>query len=172
MTYVYLRYGLIALFAVLGIVLHVQLGIEQSWYLYAAAGLLLFSHLFFGNVWLAFNFLKRGEVLKAQQTLKHTWAPNLLFKSNKAYYFFTQGMIFLQSKQLDKAKPLLEKACDLKLKHNNDNALAHLNLAHIHFVQKNKAEAIKNLEAAKAFNPSDLMIKDNLKKMEAAMSGG
>lgn len=169
MTFIYFRYGLIALFLILGVVLHIQLGISSAWYVYVAALLLLLTHVFLGNVWHAFSHLKRGEPHKAEKILAHTWAPSLLLKQNRAYYYFTKGMLHLQRKELQEARPLLEQACFLELKHANDNALAHLNLAHIHFVQENKPEAARQLATAKAYEPSDLMIKDNLKKMEAAL---
>jgi tetratricopeptide (TPR) repeat protein len=165
MTYIYFRYGLIALFTILAIVLHTQMGIAQAWYLYAAAGLLLLSHLFLGNTWLAFNLLKRGNPQQAQTILGHTWAPDLLLKTNRAYYYFTKGLIHLQGEQLDQAKPLLEKACALKLRHNNDNALAHLNLAHINYIQKDNEKAKFHTEKAQSFQPSDLMIKQRLEEM-------
>ena len=136
MFYIYTRYILIALFLVIGVVLHLQLGISSSWYLFAASALLLLSHLFFGNVWLAFNFLKGGSPQKATQALAHTWFPNLLIKSNKAYYFFTKGMLALQQKDLSTALNNIKKASHIGLKHNNDNALAHLNLAHIYYRPK------------------------------------
>jgi tetratricopeptide (TPR) repeat protein len=170
MNFIYLRYGLIALFLILGVVLHLQLGISQAWYLYAAAALLILSHLFLGNVWQAFSMLKRGKPAKAEKMLGHTWAPGLLLKSNRAYYYFTQGMLHLQREELDTARPLLEQATQLQLRYANDNALAHLNLAHIHFVQKNKTEAAQHLATAKSFEPTDLMIKDNLEKMQQALS--
>jgi tetratricopeptide (TPR) repeat protein len=169
MFYIYARYILIAVFLVLGIVLYSQLGMSAAWYLFAASGLLLLSHLFFGNVWLAFNFLKTGAPEKAARVLSHTWAPNLLVSSNKAYYFFTKGMIALQRKDMPTALSLIEQASKIGLKHNNDNALAHLNLAHIHFVQKDKDKARQYLASAMQFKPTDLMIKDNLQKLEQAL---
>ncbi|MCB0551029.1 MAG: hypothetical protein KDD19_25890, partial [Phaeodactylibacter sp.] len=75
MTYSYLRYALIALFLGLGLLLHLQLDFSQAWYLYLAGVLLLISHIIFGNVWMAFGSLKRGQPEKAEALLRQVWNP-------------------------------------------------------------------------------------------------
>ncbi|MCB9053419.1 MAG: hypothetical protein H6556_28620 [Lewinellaceae bacterium] len=169
MTYSYLRYALIALFLGLGLLLHLQLDFSQAWYLYLAGVLLLISHIIFGNVWMAFGSLKRGQPEKAEALLRQVWNPGWLLRSNRAYYYFTLGMLYLQHKKLEPAKTHLQQAIALGLRKPNDHALALLNLAHIAFVQKDFAQTRQKLQEAQALHPTDLMIKDNLQKMEAAL---
>lgn len=172
MTYSYLRYALIVLFLGLGLLLHVQLGFSQAWYLYLAGLLLLVSHLVFGNVWLAFNSLKRGQPEKAEALLRQIWNPKWLIRSNRAYYYFTLGMLYLQHKRLEDAKGHLQEAISLGLKKPNDHALALLNLAHIAYLQKDHGLARQALAEARALQPTDLMIKDNLQQLEGALGKG
>ncbi|MCB0561814.1 MAG: tetratricopeptide repeat protein [Lewinellaceae bacterium] len=172
MTYSYLRYALIALFWGLGMLLHVKLGLSQSWYLYLAGLLLLLSHILFGNVWMAFNSLKRGNPQQAEALLSQVWKPNWLLPRNRAYYFFTLGMLHLQHKKREQAKKYLQKAVSLGLRTPNDHALAQLNLAHIAYIQKDFAKARQALATAQSLQPTDLMIKDNLQKLEAALGRG
>ena len=172
MTYSYLRYGLIVLFWGIGILLHVKLGLSQSWYLYLAGLLLLLSHIVFGNVWMAFNHLKRGNPQQAEALLRQVWNPNWLLPRNRAYYFFTLVMLHLQHKRLEQAEKLLKKAVGLGLRTPNDLALAQLNLAHIAYIQKDFVNARQALAAAQSLQPTDLMIKDNLQKLEAALGRG
>ena len=169
MTYSYLRYALIALFLGLGLLLHVRLGFSQAWYLYLAGLLLLLSHLVFGNVWMAFSSLKRGNPQKAEALLRQVWKPGWLLPRNRAYYYFTLGMLYLQHKKLKEARGHLQKAVTLGLRAPNDLALAQLNLAHIAYVQKDFNKARQALDAALALQPTDLMIKDNLRKLETAL---
>ena len=172
MTYSYLRYALIVLFLGLGLLLHVQLGLSQAWYLYLAGFLLLVSHLVFGNVWLAFNSLKRGQPEKAEALLRQVWNPGWLVRSNRAYYYFTLGMLYLQHKKPGEARGHLQKAISLGLRKPNDHALALLNLAHIAYLQNDHGLARQALTEARALQPTDLMIKDNLQKLEGMLGRG
>jgi len=171
MTYSYLRYAVIVLFLGLGLLLHVKLGLAQAWYLYLAGLLLLFSHILFGNVWMAFNALKRGKPQLAEALLRQIWKPQWLLRRNRAYYYFTLGLLHLQHQKQEDASQYLQKAVSLGLRRPNDNALAYLNLAHISYVQKDFAGARQAMQAAQSFQPTDLMIKDNLKKLQAALTG-
>jgi tetratricopeptide (TPR) repeat protein len=171
MVYLFLRYLVIALCLVLGVILHTQLGLRQAWYLYLAGALLLLSHLLLGNAWQAFSALKRGRPAQARALLRHTWAPQLLLRSNRAYYHFAQGMLLLQDKQLPESAQQLQQAVSLGLKYANDNALAYLNLAHIAYVQQNLARAREALDAARRFQPTDLMIKEGMEKLGKALGG-
>ncbi len=170
MLYPILRYLVIALFLILGALLHWQLGPGQAWYLYLAAMVLLATHLLFGSVWQAFSLLRRGQPARAEAVLRHTWAPGLLMRRNRAYYHFVKGMILLQQKQLEAGAGHLEQAVRLGLQRPNDNALAYLNLAHIAYVQKDYTRSRKALESAKSFQPGDLMIQDKLKELESALA--
>ena len=169
MLYARIRSGMVILFIVLGILLHVQTGFQNAWYLYVAAILLTVSHLLFGTVWLAFRQLGRGKVGEAERLLSNIRRPDLLVKRNRAYYHFTKGMIHLQKKELESGDKHIREALDLGLQRPNDRALANLNLAHIQFVQKSLTEAARFLKIAKSEEPSDLMIKDNIEKLEQAL---
>lgn len=170
MNIVYLKYGLIGMFLLLGGLLHARLGIGQAWYLYAGAVLLLGTHLFLGNVWTAYTYLKRGQVEKAESILSKVWSPGLLLKRNKAYYHLSRGLIFLQRKNFEAAEPLLLQALDIGLKHPNDNALAALNLAHLYYVQGEKDKARHWADQVRSFAVSDLLIKDKLKELDRALA--
>ncbi len=170
MIYPYLRYGLIALFLGLGLLLHLQLGLAQAWYLYLAGLLLLLSHLLFGSVWLAFSFLKRGRPEVADKLLRQVWNPDWLIRRNRAYYYFTLGMLHLQYKRLQDGEKHLRQAVELGLQRPNDNALAYLNLAHIYYVEAQAGKAREAMKKARSFNPTDLMIKDKLEKLGKALA--
>lgn len=160
---------LFALFTVLGAVLHFRIGLENAWYLYAAAGLTLAAYLLFGDVWSAFNLLKRGKPEKAQKILDRIFFPDLLLPSHRAYFHFTQGMIFLQRKKLDAAEPHLLKAEKNGLRRPADQALLLLNLAHLNYVRRRFQESRRYLNAAKQQKTDDLLIKDSVGKLEKAL---
>ena len=76
MLYTKFRFGLILFFMVLGIILHVQMGFGNAWFLYLAALLLLVTFFLFGNIWLAFRLLKQGKPELAEQLLNIIPKPN------------------------------------------------------------------------------------------------
>ena len=170
MLYHQLRLALIILFIILGIILHIQIGLTPAWYLYATAFVLLLTHIFFGTVWGAFGQLKRGNILKAEKLLAQIWSPNLLAKRPRAYYHFTKGLIALQRKQLPVGNKHFKAAIGLGLRNDTDRALAHLNLAHIAFLTKQIETSKEYLAKAKTFETNDLMIKENLNQLEVALA--
>ena len=165
-----IRLLLVLLFLVLGIVIHAVNGIGDAWYLYVASILLLTTHFLFGNVWNAFRLIQKGNVTEAENILNQIKRPEWLYKKNRAYYHFIKGMIALQRKELEVGEQHMKEAVQLGLRNNNDNAMARLNLAHISFVQQRYTTAKKQLEKVKAYQPSDLIIKQNIEELEQALS--
>lgn len=170
MATVYLRYLLIGLFFILGAVLQFRLGIGQAWYLYLGGVMLLLTQAFMGNVWTAHSLLKRGKAADAEKVLDQVWSPSLLLRRNRAYYYFSLGLIYLQRKDMAPANEMLTEAIELGLEHPNDSALACLNLAHIHYVQMRPEQARHWMEKARSFPANDLLVKENLQKLEQALA--
>ncbi len=164
-----IRFYLILLFLFLGVVLHIEQGLKSAWYLYVAALLLLFTHFLFGNVWAAFGKLKKGQLDEAERLIDQIKRPQYLTKRHRAYYHFIKGMIALQRKELPQAEGQLKEALDIGLRTNNDHALTAINLAHICFLEKRNQEAIAYLSKARSFKSNDLLIKENIKKMEQVL---
>ena len=163
------RFFLIFLFIILGIVLHVKQGMGSAWYLYVAALLLLVTHFLFGNVWGAFNLLKKGRMAEAEKIVDQIKRPDLLLKSHQAYYHFIKGISALQNKEFLEAEEHLTAALKRGLRTPNDTALVTLNLAHLYFAQQRKEEARKYLEKAKALPFNDLILKDKIGEMEKVL---
>jgi Flp pilus assembly protein TadD len=161
-----IRLSLILLFVGAGILLHGKIGIGSAWYFYLTALILLATHFLFANVWSAFATLRKGNAMEAELMLSKIKKPQWLARSPKAYFHFTKGMIDLQNKKLGEAELHLQEALKLGLRTPNDHALTALNIAHIHFVRKERTQARKYLEKAKSYEANDLMIKDNIRKME------
>ena len=165
-----IRLGLCFLFLGLGVAIHWSQGLKDAWYLYAASGLLLATHLLFGSVWTAFRQMKNGNIKEADRLLRQIISPNFLYPRHRAYYYFIKGMIALQRKQLDQGESHIHKAVQLGLRSDNDKALARLNLAHISFLKRKFKSASEQLELIKKMNPSDLIIQQNMAELEDVLS--
>ena len=164
-----LRTVLIVGLLVLGVVFHTKFDLSQAWYFYLTAFVLLITQFLFGNIWQAFSYLNKGKPEEAGKIIGRIHYPNLLIKRNRAYYHFIKGMLYLQHKDLNPANENLGKSLHLGLREGTDTALALLNLAHIHYMQKNKDLAKSYLQKAKAIQSNDLMIKEHLQKLEGAL---
>lgn len=156
---------------VLGAFIHFNVGFNSAWYMYLAGVIILVTHFLFGNVMLAFGKLNKGEVDAAEDLILQIKRPDFLLKTHQAYYYFVLGMIALQKKQAGFAEQHLKRSLDLGLRTDTDNALVAINIAHVHFVKKEYKLADEFRIKAKSFDSDDLLIKENLKKLEGALKG-
>lgn len=165
-----IRLLLIGLFIIVGITLHLKVGLTPAWYLYLAAVILLLTHFLFNSVWAAFTLLRQGKILEAETLLNTIQKPEWLAKSSRAYYYFIKGMIAVQKKDIDNAKIPLEEALKLGLRNDKDSGFALLNLGHIAFIQKQFEDAKSYLMKLKALKINDLILKENISELEKALS--
>ena len=150
-----------------GVVLHIKMGLEVAWYFYLGGLILIIVHFLFGTVIAAFNKMNNGDVDGAEKILSKTKYPKWLSPYHQSYYYWVLGMIDLRKKRMDAAERHLKKSLEIgKMPRNSDNALAALNLTHIYFLQKKYTLAKEYLTKAKSFKCSDLMMKEHLEKME------
>ncbi|MEM1322079.1 MAG: hypothetical protein AAGG75_17595 [Bacteroidota bacterium] len=170
MLYSRIRLVLIVLFFALGLILHIQLGLESAFYLYIAGILLLITHFLFGNIPAAFSHLKRGKLDQAEALIKQVRRPNWLIKRHRAYYHFVKGMIALQREKLPESEVDLSKALEIGLKSETDNALTALNLAHICYVKNRHEESREYLKTAKTHPNNDLLIKQHIEELEKVLA--
>jgi hypothetical protein len=166
-----IRFSIILLCLILGIVLHWQQGLGSAFYLYVTALLLLATHFLFGNVWAAFSLLKKGQVHEAERMMDQIKRPDFLWKGHRAYYHFIKGFAALYNKEFPIAEQHLNTALALGLRTTNDTALVTMNLAHLCFVQGKKAEAKNYLERVKALPYNDLMLKEKVLEIEGVLQG-
>ena len=169
MNFPRIRLILAFIFLLIGIVLTFAVGFSTSVYLFLAAGFLIFTHYKFGAIWPAFQFLQEGQVDKADDILNQIRKPEWLAKTHRSYFHFTKGMIHVQREQLPPGALHLKAALQIGLRNATDNALAAINLAHIYYVEKNHDACKKYLQQAIDFNSNDLMIKENIDKLQKAL---
>lgn len=99
-----------------------------------------------GTVYLAFKQLRKGDHKEAEETLSLTKKVNWLSKTQKAYYHFVRGYIDMAKGNVEHAKEAFKTATDLKLRLQNDQALALANLATLYHRSKNKVSAREYLQ--------------------------
>ncbi len=170
MHYHRLRIILTVLLLVLAVIFQVQWGWSAAWPLYLGAAALLLIYLLFGTTRLAFQALQRGQVFEAEKLLQQTRFPQLLVKANKSQYYFVQGLLHIQHKELEEGEAAIQQALSTGLVRQKEEALAWLNLAHISFVQEQPAKSREALAKAQSLNQDDLLLKERLNELEQALS--
>lgn len=165
----YTRLSLIFLAFAIGGLIHAQEGIAQAWYLYLAGGLLLLSHILFGNIWQAFAAMRSGNLSLADHIVSLVFSPSLLLPRPRAYFYFVRGMLALKSDRLQEGDDYLKNALNGPLQKPRDYALALLNRAHIAYLQNDWDRCARLKQQAEAQQADDLLIQEHLEKLDKAL---
>ena len=140
--------------------------------------ILIAGYLLFGTVNGALFMLNRAKVKEAEKLLAQTYKPEWLFKSHKAYYHFTKGLISLhkvnntnvdESLYLAEGEDHLLKSLDLGLPRKQERAMAYLNLAAVALRKNNKDKAEEYYNGVKENETENLRIQKSLEDLEAAI---
>ncbi len=132
---------------------------------------------FFGTVNGALFMLNRGQVQEAEKLLNQTFKPDWLFKSHKAYYYFTKGLISLhkvnegldESIYLKEGEDNLLKSLQIGLSRKQERAMAFLNLASIALKNKDKSKTQEYYMGVKNNETNDLRLQKSLEDLEMAI---
>lgn len=106
---------------------------------------------------LAFYFIRKNNIQGATLALNYVKHPERMIKSQEAYYYYLNGLIVSQQRNLPKAEKLFKKALNTGLRMKNDQAVAKLNLAAIALSQRNKKVAMVYLESAKKLDKQKML---------------
>jgi len=155
-----------------------NLGPLMSFGMWALALILIAGYLLFGTVNGALFLLNSAKVDEAEKLLNQTHKPEWLFKSHKAYYYFTKGLISLykvnkgdssEALYLKEGEEQLLKSVNYGLPRKQERAMAYINLAHVSLRKKNKEKAIEYLNCAKENESENLRLQKSLEEIEAAL---
>jgi hypothetical protein len=100
---------------------------------FAAGALLIYAYVRGGPVWLLFRHVRGGNLRKAERLLRTIRNPELLAAGQRAYYFFTKGMIEEDKHDLDAAESSYLQALKIGLRTTNDAAVVNWRLADIYW---------------------------------------
>ena len=120
-----------------------------------------------GTVYMAFKFIRKNEIQKAEEALALTTKINWLSKTQKGYYYFVKGFIDTARGRVEEAKSAYEKALEIGLRLSNDAALAYANLASLHNRTKNKVKAREYIKKAQEQKKIKKNILSEIERIEA-----
>ncbi len=167
---IYLRFALIFVLLVGGTFMAVYLGFWYALPVLLAGLVLLVGYILLGTVQSAAAIMQDGiSFVKAEERLKLTLTPKLLYVTNRAYYYLLKGTIAQGLNDMDQAEQWLKKAQTLKLPTDNEKAAVQLQLAGIAAQRQRWNVAKAHLKNAKELNITQQEIKDQMKQFEKAI---
>lgn len=111
---------------------------------------LAYVQFWLGPVILALRYLYKGKVDQCERELRKVKKPHKLPSKLQGYYYFCQGYLHHQHHRLAASAQAFATALDKGLRMENDQAVAHVSIAHFEAMEGKKAQAKKHLKAAKA----------------------
>jgi tetratricopeptide (TPR) repeat protein len=162
------RFILIAACLLIGIVNLLRNEFYFAALFFITGALFAYGYFRYGSVWLAFQHLKNGEMVKAERLLDAIKNPQLLSGQQKAYYFFSKGLIEENRNNLDLAESCLKQALSAGLRTTNDTSLANLNLADIYYRKGMLSEARDRLKDASKL-PHKQQVAEEIQKLKDAL---
>jgi tetratricopeptide (TPR) repeat protein len=166
---IYLRFALIAVGLIGGIILSATLGFWYGFPFILMAIVLLVGYFILGTVMSAGQMLQYQDFEGAEKRLGLTLAPKMLYEPNQAAYYLLKGMISLQGKDYEQGEELLLKAASYKMLGDNERGGIYVQLASIHGNKQRWNVAINWLKKAKECKVTDSTIKDQIQQIDKAL---
>jgi tetratricopeptide (TPR) repeat protein len=169
---IYLRFALIAAFLGFGIVAAFLPKVLGFWwgFPFLLVGIaLLVGYFLLGTVQSAALLLQTSDMDGAEKRLNLTFFPNLLYVTNRAYYYILKGTIASGRQDHEAAEEYLKKAQGMKLPTDNERAMIELQLANIAATKGRWQQAQLALRNIKTLKVTDANIKEQLKQFEKVM---
>ena len=167
---IYLKFLLIAVFLIGGIVLAFLFGFWYSFPLILIGVLLLVSYLMLGTIQSSAELVQLQRFDAAEKRLNMTLSPRLLYVTNRAFYYILKGSFAMNRKENDEAEALFNKALSLKLPSDNEKAMILLQLANINAGKNKWNAARKYFRDAKKLKITENQLKEQLKQFEQVMA--
>jgi len=168
---IYLRFALIALFIIGGIVSSIFISFAWGWIPLLIGIALLVGYILLGTVQSASMLLQSGDYIGADERLNLTLKPDWLYVTNRAYYNIMKGTIAGQlHKDMDKAEEYLKKAESLELPSDNEKAAVKLQLANNAATRNKWKEAKLIFREMKELKITEPNLKEQVKQFEKALA--
>jgi hypothetical protein len=166
---IYLKFAIIALCLIGGIVLTFIYGLVYSWPFLLIAILLLASYFLLGTVQTTAQLVHDMKFLEAEKRLGLTYFPNLLFKPNRAAYFMIKGTMAAQMKNNELAEQHFLHAQSIGIQGDNEKAMVGLQLANLSASRNKWTNAINQYKEIKKLNISEPMLKEQMAQFEKVL---
>ena len=167
---IYLRFALIALCLIGGTILAFTYGFWYAFPFLLIGIILLIGYLLLGTVQSTAQLIQTMNFDAAEKRLRLTYFPNLLYKTNRAFFWMIKGTLAQQAGKDNEAEGFLQKAQNLDLPTDDEKAMVLIQLASLH-AKKNKWNKTKLiLSQIKKLKITEPQIKEQVKEFEKAFT--
>ena len=167
---IYLKFALIALCFIGGIITTILSGFGYSWIVFLLGLIFLASYLLLGTVQSSSELLQKMDFAGAEKRLGLTFFPKLLYVTNRAFYFILKGSLAAQRKDNTEAETYFNQALALDLPSDNEKGMILLQMAGIQ-AQKNNWNGARNyFFQAKGLKITEPQLKEQFKQFETAIN--
>ena len=167
---IYLKFALIGLFLIGGVVLAFAFGFWYAFPLILIGLGFLASYIFLGTVQSTAELVQQARFVEAENRLALTFKPNWLYKTNRAFYYLIQGTLAMNRKDNDKAEEWLKKAESIELPSDNEKAMVALQLANIQANKGNWTKAKAHFNKLRKLKVTESQLKEQIKLFEKALT--
>jgi tetratricopeptide (TPR) repeat protein len=167
---IYLKFALIFVFLVGGVVLAFLYGFWYSFTLILIGVILLVTYLMLGTIQSAAELVQFQKFDEAEKRLNLTLTPRLLYVTNRAFYYILKGSFAMNRKEQDLAEELFNNALNLKLPSDNEKGMILLQLANINAGKNKWNAARKYFKDAKKLKITESQLKEQFKQFEQVMA--
>lgn len=168
---IYLRFGLIAGCFLLFAILWAAFGFWYGFPFILVSIALLAGYFLLGTIQSSAMMLQAGDMAGAEQRLKLTFFPKLLFYANRSVYYMLHSTLAMQKQEWDSAESWIKQAQAAGLPTDNEKAVAYFQLANLAARKNNWSMAQRQIDNLKALpNVTEATIKDQVKEFEKALT--
>ena len=167
---IYLKFALIALGLIGGIIMSVTLGFWYGFPFILAGLVLLTSYFILGTVASAGQILQTQNFEATEKRLDLTFFPKLLYVTNRAMYYIMKGSIAAQNKGSNDAEVYFNKALALNLPTDNEKAMVLLQLSNINASKQKWSAAKQQLRELKKLKVTEPQLKAQVELFDKQMA--
>ncbi|MBP7272505.1 MAG: hypothetical protein KA974_01615 [Saprospiraceae bacterium] len=166
---IYLRFALIILSLVGGVILAFTVGFWYALPILLVGIVLLVGYILLGTVQSAAELLNSDmNVDAAEKRLSLTLKPEWLFYLNRSYYYMLKGTIATMRKDTNAAEEMLNKALQTGFQSDDERAGAYLQLISININKGKWQQAQLLYNKCKELNIKQSMLKEQMKQIDQA----
>jgi len=166
---IYLKFALIALGIIGGTALSIGFGFWYGFPFILAGILLLVSYFLLGTIQSAGTMLQAEDFEGAKKRLDLTYFPNLLYTTNRAYYYMLNGSISQMQGDHTEAEAHFKKAGQIEVPTDNEKAMLELQFAN-NAARKNNWNQVKaHMKTLKGLNVTMPEVKAQIAQFDQAM---
>jgi hypothetical protein len=167
---IYVKFAIIAICLLGGIILSFVLGIGYTWIFIILGLIFLASYFLLGTVQSASEMLQSMNFDGAEKRLNLTYFPKFLYVTNRAFFYILKGSLAAQRKDNTAAETYFNQALALNLPSDNEKGMVLLQMAGIQ-AQKNNWTGAKNyFYQTKNLKITEPQLKEQFKQFETAIN--